>query len=337
MEIIRTDYILKYPELADYCFIDSSDIVYEICRLPKSSLIDAIRILYLKRKHTLSDTYVTLYGLDAFRITERYIITVKLNNYNSYITQTRQTVCPIEYVIMNYCKHIADWMFIVTRVNDTVKIVSGKKNMILNSRIVFANDIELEIVRTIKYINRFIDFRNIKVITNVRNIFTNNTVEFIENDDVFTMLAEYASKAQVYEYIFGRKLIKLPKYNVVAIAFISLLSLFATGIEYVNYRKMQNNYAATKQLLASHRKAFSGIPNTQVRTFLFNVNKRSFSNRTLMRIHEYIEDGVIEKIILKDAKQTVIGKDFSHEDLQRIKGKLSTNSTMSMQRIEIKI
>ncbi len=337
MEIVRTDYTLRYPELADYCFIDSNDVVYEICRLPKSSLMDAIKIFYLKRKHALNDKHIILYGLDAFKITERYIVTVKLNNYNSYITQTRQTVCPIEYVIMNYCKHIADWMFIVTRVDNTVKIVSGKKNMILNSRIVFATDIELEIVRTIKYINRFIDFRNIKIITNVRNISTNNVVEFLEYDDVFAMLAEYASKAQVYECIFGTKLIKLPKYNVVAIASISLLSLLAIGIEYVNYTRMQNNYVAIKQLLASYTKAFSGISNTQVRNFLFNVNKRSFSNCTLMRIHEHIEDGVIEKIVLKDAKQIVVGKDFSREDLQRIKGKLSTDSTISMQRIEIKI
>lgn len=266
MRLLTENDILSYHMYDNCNFLDSSDLKIQAQIVPQCSHIDAFKILFLRKYHAEKSESIRLVFSKKLNCTLLEIMT--LNNYAKYDTHN---LCPIEYVIRNFCKDKNNWMIIYKRNEYSTKIVCGYQNLVLNTRCVPAyTNLKQQINSTIKFINRRFKFDNVEIIDDVDR----------------EMLLNFAVLKKIHKSIYRSQNWLVKKCNPAIFVLLLALSLVIAVYEYRSFTSTCSEiYAVNKAIIMLRKNEPYGTPEfykciDELKSPLNDLRKIRYSDKT---------------------------------------------------------
>ena len=358
MRLVRKNNLFVFDNFGFGDFIDSPDVSFKIDEISGVSFLDAIKIYIQKKRFADKNTYIKF----KFRpLKKQHIIeSIKLNNYDKYISHDVKSLCPIEKIIAKFCikfnRKTDNWMFVIRQDEYRIRIVSGIKDFILNSRTVkikHNNDIEKELIKTQNFINRTIHFDEIKVITNIdipeSEHFTitvfdeKKCIPSIETSvDVWEMLLRFADEYEAYEPIFGAKKKPPKKCDIYAIILFACMTAYNAYFAYNQMEIAESRYNNAQKNVKILKKSVTNIFATND-----NIKKVSKAYDAISKIKSPLPDlhkiyssgigscsGALKRIKWQKNQIVIDGDNICEEKINLINGKIILDSN-GYQRVEV--
>lgn len=363
MRLVRKNNVFVFDCFGEGDFIDTPDIRFKIDILSGVSFWNSIKIYWQKKRFAKKNTYIAINAWQFLMNKKRIIESIDLNNSDKYFSENVRSFCPIEKIVAKFCQTFnqkcRNWMFVIRQDEYRIRIISGVNESIINSRTVKVTsnyDVSKELIKSQKFISRTVDFNDFDVITNI-DISANDNLNIVKFDektcisgiqtpvDAWEMLLRFADKYEVYESIFGEKVKKRKKYNILLV----LLTFFgACGLTYYCHDSMevtQNQYVEAKKnaknLQKKLIKIFTNNDNIRTTSLMYNtISKIKSPLSDLKKIYSSgigSSSGALKRIKWQKNNNIVIdGDGISEEKINLLNGKIGIGSN-GYQRIEVKI
>ncbi len=278
-------------------FINSRDIDFNLFILPKTSLLNIVRICFHRKEKNIWSRLFLRFK-DEFCKKSPIRVLQEISS-NKRIIDIAENVCPIELVVAKWCLRQSDnwWIFCTKDIdNKTYRIIAGYRNCVAISRFVeIVNDdsIFAEIYKTSLYLRRYWSVDSIDLFSNLSIVcdsgLKSNYIKIRRFNELnaFQMLMRFAKKRDIFYPVFRCNKIYFSDRNVrifnnICVC-ISIIFLCFSGINFKNYIDLQNKNYLMNQNIANNRNkinAYFSINDTDMIYKVLNLieNKQSVFN-----------------------------------------------------------
>ncbi len=262
-------------------FINSRDIDFNLFILPKTSLLNIVRICFHRKEKNIWSRLFLRFK-DEFCKKSPIRVLQEIPS-NKSIIDIAENVCPIELVAAEWCLRQSDnwWIFCTKDIdNKTYRIIAGYRNCVAISRfveILSDDSIFAEIYRTTLYLRRYWSVDSIDLFSNLRIVCDSGLksdyikIRRFSELNAFQMLMHFAKKRDIFYPVFKCNKIYFSDrnariFNNICVC-LSTIFLCLSGLNFKNYIDLQNKNYLMNQKISKNRdkiKAYFSIKDTDM-------------------------------------------------------------------------